>query len=153
MASHDTSVSSIRLFLVDDEPVVRKGLRLLLGQEAGWEVCGEAGTEEDALAGIIAQQPDVAIVDLSLKEGDGLSLIRRLHQRGAAPRILVFSMHEQEAFAASAFAAGAQGYILKEEGAEQVLRAIEAILQEKSYLSKHIAAKAPQLARRISSSP
>ena len=67
----------IRVYLVDDEPIVRRGLQFLFGSEPGLTVCGEADTEHEALEGILAQQPDLAIVDLSLKLGDGLALIKR----------------------------------------------------------------------------
>ncbi len=135
----------IRLFLVDDEPVVRRGLRLLLSGDPGLEVCGEAGTERDALAGIMASRPDLAVVDLSLKEGDGLALITHLHGVRPSLKLLVFSMHQQADFAAAAFAAGADGYVLKEEGAERVLQAVRRILRGKRYLSTRIAAGAPRL--------
>jgi DNA-binding NarL/FixJ family response regulator len=137
-----------RVFLVDDEPVVRRGLQLLFSAQPDLEVCGEAATEHEALEGILAQRPDVAVVDLSLKEGSGLSLINQLHQRRAAVKILVFSMHNQVHYAAAAFEAGAHGYVLKEEGAERVLDAVQAVLRGERYLSEQIAAKAPGLVSR-----
>ena len=145
MARHLNPPCPIRLFLVDDEPVVRKGLRLLFSREPGLEVCGEAGTELEALAGILSQRPDLAIVDLSLKEGDGLALIKRLHRLGPAPKILVFSMHEQAYFAVTAVAAGAHGYVLKEDGTEQLLQAIQEVMKGKCYLSSRMASKTPRL--------
>jgi len=145
MARQLNSSSPIRLFLVDDEPVVRKGLRLLVRHEPGLEVCGDAATEQDAFEGIQSNRPDLAIVDLSLKEGDGLVLIKRLRGLHPAPKILVFSMHEQVHFVEASFAAGAHGYVLKDEGTEQVLQAIEAIMKGKCYLSPRMAAKAPRL--------
>ncbi len=138
-----------RLFLVDDEPAVRRGLRLLLELNSGLEVCGEAAGEQEAQEGILALRPDLAIVDLSLKEGDGLALISQLHTICPELKIVVFSMHDQAHFAASAFAAGAHGYVLKEEGTEQVLDAIRMVMQGRRYLSERIAAKAPDLVARI----
>ena len=135
----------IRVFLVDDEPVVRRGLRLLFGAKPSLEVCGEAGSEHDALEGILASRPDLAVVDLSLKEGDGLALIKQLHRLRPALKILVFSMHEQAHFATAAFAAGAHGYIIKEEGADRVLEAIQAVVDGRRYLSAQVLAKAPGL--------
>jgi DNA-binding NarL/FixJ family response regulator len=134
------------LFLVDDEPVVRKGLRLLFGLKPELEVCGEAATEHEALAGILALRPDLAVVDLTLKEGDGLSLIKQLHRLYPALRILVFSMHAQASFATAAFAAGAHGYVIKEDGAERLREAVRALLGGECYLSERIAAEAPHLA-------
>jgi len=141
----DSPPPPTRLFLVDDEPIVRKGLRLLLGVEPGLAVCGEADNEHDALAGILTLQPDLAIVDLTLKLGDGLALIKQLHERRPALKILVFSMHQEAHFATVAFAAGAHGYIIKEEGTERVREAIQVVMAGKCYLSERITAKAPGL--------
>lgn len=145
----DNPPPPIRLFLVDDEPMVRRGLRLLLGLEPGLAVCGEADNQHDALQGILALQPDLAIVDLALKVGDGLTLIKQLHPLCPALKILVFSMHDQAHFAASAFAAGAHGYVLKEEGTERVLQAVQVVMRGQRYLSEPLAAKAPGLVARI----
>jgi DNA-binding NarL/FixJ family response regulator len=137
-----------RLFLVDDEPVVLRGLRMLFGQQPRLQVCGEAETEDEALEGILALRPDLAVVDLSLKEGDGLALIKQLHLLCPALKILVFSMHEQAHFVVTAFAAGAHGYVLKEEGTERVLEAIQVLMQGRCYLSEQLAARAPGLVPR-----
>ncbi len=140
--------SLIRVFLVDDEPIVRKGLRLLLGVKPGLAVCGEAESEHDALEGILALRPDLAVVDLTLKLGDGLVLIKQLHKLRPALKILVFSMHQEAHFAMAAFAAGAHGYVIKEEGTERVLEAIQAVMDGECYLSAHMAGKAPDLVPR-----
>jgi DNA-binding NarL/FixJ family response regulator len=144
----NTTPPRTRLFLVDDEPGVRRGLRSLCGLETNLEVCGEAATEREALEGILALRPHLVIVDLSLKKGDGLGLIKQLHEHCPALKILVFSMHDQAHFATAAFAAGAHGYVVKEDGAERVLEAIQVVMQGGQYLSKQIAAKAPSLALR-----
>jgi len=138
----------MRLFLVDDEMIVRRGLRFLLSSEPGLAVCGEADNEHDALEEILALQPDLAVVDLTLKLGDGLALIKQLHQLRPALRILVFSMHEQVHFVTAALAAGAHGYVTKEEGAERVLEAIRVIRNGGYYLSEQTAAKTPGLVPR-----
>jgi DNA-binding NarL/FixJ family response regulator len=132
-----------RVFLVDDEPLVRRGLRVLLGTEPHLEVCGEAETEQEAVDGILALRPHLAIVDLTIERGDGLGLIKRLRQLCPALKILVFSMHDQLHFATAAFAAGAQGYVVKEEGTDRLREAIEAVLDGGYYLSDLFAAKAP----------
>ena len=138
----------IRVFLVDDEPTVRRGLRLLLEVKPGLAVCGEADNEHDALEQMLAQRPDLAVVDLTLKHGEGLALIKQLRQLCPALKILVFSMHREVHFATAAFAAGAQGYVIKEEGTEQVLAAIRVIMAGRPYLSEHLAVKVPGLVRR-----
>ena len=138
----------IRVFLADDEPFVRKGLRLLLGLEADLIICGEAESEQGAVDGIVKLRPDLAVVDLSLEGGDGLSLIRRLHELCPTLKILVFSMHDQADVATAAFIAGAHGYVVKDEGTENVVEAIRVLMNGGCYLSQHIAAKAPDLVPR-----
>jgi DNA-binding NarL/FixJ family response regulator len=135
-----------RLFLVDDEPGVQRALRLLISTQPALEVCGQAGTERDAVEGILASRPDVAVVDLTLKEGNGLALIEQVHQRCPAVKLLVFSAHDRALLAAHAFAVGAHGYLLKEEGTEHLLEAIQTVMRGERYLSTLLAAKAPGLA-------
>ena len=144
----DNPPPPIRVFLVDDELFVRRGLRLLLGVQPNLAVCGDADNEHDALEGILALRPDLAIVDLRLRLGDGLGLIKQLHRRCPALKILIFSMHGQAHFATAAFATGAHGYMIKEEGTERVLEAIQAVIGGKRYLSEQIMAKAPGLVPR-----
>jgi len=143
----------IRVFLVDDEPVVRRGLRLLLELEADLRVCGEAASEAAAMEGISKLRPHLAVVDLSLEAGDGLSLIKRLREYSPALKILVFSMHDQAETATAAFTAGAQGYIVKDEGTEKVVEAIRAIMGGGCYLSERISSKAPNLLPRLGLPP
>jgi DNA-binding NarL/FixJ family response regulator len=139
----------IRVFLVDDEPVVRRGLRLLMELEANLTVCGEAASEAAALEGIAKLRPHLAVVDMSLEEGDGLSLIKQLRMLCPALKILVFSMHDQVDIANAAFIAGAHGYVVKEEGTEKVVEAIQTIMGGGYYLSERIVAKAPDLLPRL----
>ncbi|MCX6925570.1 MAG: response regulator transcription factor [Verrucomicrobia bacterium] len=134
-----------RLFLVDDEPVILRGLRLLFKGQPDVEICGEAEGEHEALEKILALQPDLALVDLTLKDGNGLALIRQLRRLCPAVKLLVFSMHHQSCYAVDAFAAGAHGYALKEGGAEQILEAIDVVMRGERYLSEEIASKAPEL--------
>jgi DNA-binding NarL/FixJ family response regulator len=134
-----------RVYLVDDEPLIRRGLRMLFTLQPGLEICGEAGGEHEALAEILPLRPDLAVVDLTLQEGDGITLIKQLHQLCPALKILVFSMHDQAQVAATAFSAGAHGYVAKEEGAERVLEAIRVVMRGEHYLSPQIADKAPGL--------
>jgi DNA-binding NarL/FixJ family response regulator len=141
--------AKIQVFLVDDEPVVRRGLRLLLELEAGINVCGEAASEAAAMKGISALRPHLAVVDLSLDGGDGLSLIKRLRELAPTLKILVFTMHDQADIATAAFIAGANGYIVKDEGTERVGEAIQAIMGGGGYLSGRISDKAPNLLSRL----
>lgn len=126
MAGHkqiadSTGRRKTRVFLVDDHPIVRRGFQVLFSLERDLEVCGEAEGASEAWQGIASLRPDVAVVDLSLKEGSGLELIRRLRAGNRKMRILVFSMHNEAAFVSQALQAGADAFVPKEQGGEQVL--------------------------------
>jgi DNA-binding NarL/FixJ family response regulator len=133
--------SRIRVFLVDDHPIVRRGFQLLLSMEPDLTVCGEADNGPAALGKILALKPDVAIVDLSLKGGSGLELIKQLRAQGLKLKLLVFSMRDEGIFAERALRAGADGYITKEEGTEKAIEAIRVVMQGKRYLSNELAEK------------
>ena len=139
----------IRLFLVDDEPVVLKGLTLLLSGEPDLEVCGCADSSADALQRIPQLGPDLAVVDLTLKGEDGVDLIRELRQRCPKLKLLVFSMHHQISCVRRALEAGAHGYVTKDEGAEQVIGAIRLLLAGKCYVTPTLAAGMPEIRSRL----
>jgi DNA-binding NarL/FixJ family response regulator len=130
-----------RIFIVDDEPIVRRGLRLLISLQSALTVCGEAAGVRDTVEQVAALRPDLAVVDLSLKDGDGVELVRRLHDEFRGLRILVFSMHEEARFVERALRAGAHGYVVKEEGADTAVRAIRLLLEGGRYLSGRLAGK------------
>ena len=131
----------IRIFLVDDHPVVRQGIRLLVNQEPDLMVCGDADNAADAIRGIEAAKPRLAIVDLSLKESSGLELIKDLQIRCPKVLILVLSMHDESFYAERVLRAGARGYITKEEGTEKVVEGIRRILRGEIFLSEKMASK------------
>ena len=133
--------SKTRVFLVDDHPIVRRGFQLLLSMEPDLMVCGEADSGPAALEKILALKPDVAIVDLSLKGGSGLELIKQLRAQALKLKVLVFSMRDEGIFAERALRAGADGYITKEEGTEKAIEAIRVLMQGKRYLSNELAEK------------
>ncbi len=132
---------AVRVFLVEDEPSVRRGLELLLNREPDIQICGSAPGQQEALRRILALKPDLAIVDLSLKQGSGLDLLRDLHAFKAAPKTLVFSMHGQAGDVRSALRAGANGYVTKEDGTEYLVDAIHAVLLGKCFLTEAVAQK------------
>ena len=135
-----TAARQIRVVLVDDQPIVRKGLALLLGMEPDLVVCGEAEGEAEAFRRISRLKPDLAVVDLGLREGNGLDLIKRVRQRCPEVKAVVFSMHQEAHFVARALAAGAHGYVTKEQGTEELLNAIRSVMSGKFYLSRELAA-------------
>jgi DNA-binding NarL/FixJ family response regulator len=124
-----------RILIVDDHPLVRAGLKALIQAEPDLVACGEAGTFSEALELFRDTLPDLAIVDLSLAEGSGLDLVRRLAAHGSRSRVLVCSMHEEALFAQRALDAGANDYIDKEEATSHVIKAIREVLSGKIYLS------------------
>jgi len=124
-----------RVLIVDDHPVVREGLGIRIARQPDLEVCGEASTVAEALAQLDATDPDVAIVDLSLGEGDGLDLIRRIRRRAARVCMLVWSIHPDTLYAERALHAGAMGYINKQEATGRIIEAIRCVLSGHVYLS------------------
>jgi DNA-binding NarL/FixJ family response regulator len=124
-----------KVLIVDDHPVVREGLAMHLAAQPDLEVCGEAEDLPGALAVLGTCQPDVAIIDISLKNSSGIELIRRIKDRNAKVRILVWSMYPENLYAERALRAGAQGYLSKSQATRHVLDAIRAILQGRVYIS------------------
>jgi DNA-binding NarL/FixJ family response regulator len=128
-----------RVLIVDDHPVVREGLAMRLAAQPDLEVCGEAEDLPRALALLASTRPDVAIIDISLKNSNGIELIRRIKDRGDPVRILVWSMYPENLYAERALRAGAQGYLNKGQATHCVLDAIRAILQGRIYVSGELA--------------
>jgi DNA-binding NarL/FixJ family response regulator len=119
-----STVSFIRVFIVDDHPLVREWLGNLLRLEADIQVLGAAGDPAAALAAMSPQPPDVAIVDLSLQRGSGLDLIKDLRVHLPSVKVIVLSMHEEITDLERAFRAGASGYVMKRESTGQIVEAI-----------------------------
>jgi DNA-binding NarL/FixJ family response regulator len=126
----------IRVLIVDDHPAVREALALKIGVQRDMEVCGEAADMGEALSLIADSQPDVAVVDISLKTGNGIDLIKRIKGRNANIRILVWSMHSEALYAERALRAGALGYVNKEQATDRIVEAIRRVLAGKVYLSE-----------------
>ena len=131
----------IRIIIVDDHPVVRQGLALLIKQETDMEVCGEAADIPGALQAVDALDPDLAIVDISLREASGIDLIKDFKIRRPDMVILVMSMHEEAFYAERVLRAGARGYVMKEEATGTVTTAIRKVMDGEIYLSDRMAAK------------
>jgi DNA-binding NarL/FixJ family response regulator len=127
--------------VVDDEPLVCNAVAMLLGREPNLAVCGEAESETQALERLRTTKADLALIDLSLKEGTGLRLIKRLRRSRPKLRMLVMSMFGCSAYVNEAFAAGAHGYVAKDEAAEKLLEAIALVMSGKSYVSDEMAAR------------
>ena len=130
-----------RILIVDDHPIVRQGIEMLISEEPDMSVCGEAESVREALEAIEQTMPDVAIVDLSLKESSGLELIKDIQIRYPKLLVLVLSMRDESFYAERVLRAGARGYITKEEGTERVIEGIRRILEGEIYLSDKLASK------------
>ena len=130
-----------RIILVDDHPLVREWLTNLIHQQSDLIVCGEAETAPAALQLIGELKPDVAIVDISLKDSSGIELIKSL--KAAHPRVavIVLSMHDERLYAERALRAGARGYIMKRETAKKVIAAIRQVLAGRTYVSSQLSEK------------
>jgi len=123
-----------RILIVDDHPMMRQGLAQVIRQHADLEVCGETDGVVEGLQMIKAMSPDLVIVDIALKDGHGMDLIRDVRAAGIQVRLLVMSMHEEPTYAERALRAGAHGYLPKSEGVEQVIEAIRSVLRGEVYL-------------------
>jgi DNA-binding NarL/FixJ family response regulator len=128
-----------RVFLVDDHPIVRQGLTLLINQEPDLEVCGEAEAAWSVPAALATLNPDVMVLDISLSGPDGFDLLKGVRLTHATLPILVLSMHDESLYAERALRAGANGYIMKQEATDKVLVAIRRILRREVYVSDRIA--------------
>ena len=124
-----------RLFLVEDHPVTREGFAQLLNYQPDLEVCGQAGTAAKAITGIEELAPDLAIVDISLTESNGLELIKQLKSRCPSLPVLVLSTHDETLYAQRAIRAGARGYVMKQAPTREVMNAIRTVLGGELYLS------------------
>ncbi len=127
------------VFVVDDHPIVRQGLTLLINREADLVVCGEAEEMQLALSAIQATRPDILIVDISLNGPDGLELLKNIRITSPRLPVLILSMHDESIYAERALRAGANGYIMKQEATEKVLVALRRILSGEIYVSDRIA--------------
>jgi DNA-binding NarL/FixJ family response regulator len=129
------------ILLVDDHPLVRERLTEVINREADLTVSGEAEDRHDAIAAILARPPDLVIVDLTLKNSDGLELIKDIHTRWPKLRMLVVSMHDESLYAERVIRAGALGYITKQEATRKILLAIRRVLSGGIYLNEKVASR------------
>jgi two-component system response regulator DevR len=124
----------VRVFLVDDHEIVRRGFAGLLKDEPGFEVVGEASTSEDALARIPATQPDVAVLDVRLPDGDGVAVCREIRSTNPGVRCLILTAYADEDALFAAIMAGASGYVLKQASVAELVRALKTVAAGESTL-------------------
>ena len=128
----------LRILVVDDHAVVRRGVRSLLESHQGWEVCGEATTGRDAVEQSRQLRPDVVVMDLSLPELNGLDATRQILKDGPGIEVLVLTMHHSEELARDVLRAGARGYIMKSDADENLIAAVDTLRQHKPFLTSAV---------------
>jgi DNA-binding NarL/FixJ family response regulator len=134
-------VTKIRIVLADDHPIVLDGLRNLVRAESDFELVGEAGSGLAALKLIRDKRPEVAVLDISMPELNGIVLCRRLTGEMPDLRVLVLTLHEDRAYLNQALDAGARGYILKRSAVENLVHAIRAVMVGGTYIDPAIAGR------------
>jgi DNA-binding NarL/FixJ family response regulator len=125
----------LRILIVDDHAVVRRGVRSLLESHDDWEVCGEATTGRDAVEQSRRLRPDVVVMDLSLPELNGLDATRQILKDAPETEVLVLTMHQSEELARDVLQAGARGYVLKSDADENLIAAVDSLRQHKPFLT------------------
>src|SRR5690348_10749428 len=129
-----------RVFIVDDHPIVRQGLAQLINNENDLEVCGHGEDAFESLRTIRQMKPDIALVDISLKESDGIELLKELRAQDPNLPVLILSMHDESLYAERALRAGARGYIMKQEAPQALLQAVRRVLDGQVYVSDRMSA-------------
>lgn len=137
-----TSKESVkRVVLIDDHPIMRHGLAQLVRAEAGLDVCGEAGSAREGLEVVGRLKPDLAIIDLTLPDKNGLELVKDIRALHPATQCLVLSMHDEAHYGERSLRAGARGYVMKEEAADHLINAIQKVLGGGLYVSETLNAR------------
>jgi DNA-binding NarL/FixJ family response regulator len=126
---------SLRILLADDHTLVRQGLRKILEEQPDWTVVGEAGNGRDAVQLAATLQPDVAVLDIGMPQLNGIEATRQITRRVQGVRVLILSMHLDEAYVTRALQAGARGYLLKDSADVDLVRAVNVIAGGASFFS------------------
>ena len=130
-----------KIFIVDDHPMMRDGLAQMIANESDLSVCGDAENASEALERMEKLRPDLALVDITLRSGSGLELIKDLQARLPTVAVLVISMHDESLYAERVLRAGGRGYIMKQEGGKKLMEAIRQVLNGQTYISPTMSAK------------
>ena len=128
----------LRILLADDHEVVRRGLREQLGAHDGWEICGEARDGREAVKLALKLAPDVAVIDLSMPELNGLEATRQIRREMPQTEVLIFTMHETEQLIREVLSAGARGYVLKTDIGRHLTNAVEALSHHKPFFTARV---------------
>ena len=129
----------VRILLADDHTLVRQGIRRILEEHEDWQVVAETSDGREAVRQTLELQPDVAILDIGMPQLNGLEAARQISKRAPAIRILMLSMHADEAYITQAVEAGATGYLLKDSADAELVKAVTAAIQGRSFFSPRVA--------------
>lgn len=143
----------VRVLVVDDQPVVRRGIALMLAMEPGLEVVGQAADGHEALALARATRPDVVLMDLQMPRMDGVAATRAITAELPGPQVVVLTTYDADGLVFDAIRAGAQAYLLKDASDDDVLETIRAVARGESRLAPHIARKVMDEFRRMAPRP
>lgn len=138
---HSVKADTIRVVIVDDHPAIREALADTLANKMDMEFVGEAESAGDALTLIGRVKPDVAVVDISLRDAHGLDLVQNIRIQYPDVQIIVFSMYDESAYAERAIRAGALGYVMKNAPTQNVVEALRSAMQGEVYLSRQMASR------------
>lgn len=141
MTDTHTAKGITTVLVVDDHPILRQGLTQLINQEVDLRVCGEADEEHTAIEAIATLRPDMVIVDIALKDTSGIELIKKIRVSNERLPILVLSMHDESLYTERALRAGANGYIMKQEAPDRIVKAIRRVLAGEIYVSEQIGSR------------
>jgi DNA-binding NarL/FixJ family response regulator len=130
-----------RVLIVDDHPVLREGLKMVINQQPDLVVCGEAADAPQAMKAVGALKPDIVLVDLSLVGSSGLELVKDIKAQYPGVPTLVLSLHDEALYAERVVRAGARGYIMKRSPSSELLNALRDVLNGKVYLSENMASR------------
>lgn len=132
----------LRILIADDHGIVRKGLRALLQSKRGWKICAEVSNGRQAVQKAQALKPDIAILDISMPQLNGIEALRQIRKVSPATEMLILSMHRSEKLVRDAIEAGARGYLAKDDADNNLLAAVEALRLHQPYFTSKIAVTA-----------
>jgi len=133
-------MGSLRIMVADDHEVVRRGLRALLEAQPGWTVCAESSNGRDVLQKAAELRPDVIVLDIAMPNLNGLETTRQLLKTDPRTKILILTLHDSEQVIREVLAAGARGFLLKSDAARDLVAAVDALRQGKTYFTSRVAA-------------
>jgi DNA-binding NarL/FixJ family response regulator len=128
-----------RILIVDDHPVVRRGVAATLGDLPDWEVCGELSSGREALAVVSSTRPDIVVMDVSMPDLNGIEATRQILAAHPQVQVLILTMHESEQLVRDVLASGARGYLLKTDAGNELIHALQALREHRMYFTTKVA--------------